>query len=126
AHAKPVAGRSRNDRGATGRWWLGRFGFGGRLADERQQVLVDLVLQGRAHAVRRALVDLEPGVLDDLRRQHRRRSDRHDLVVVAVQYQDRHFYLIKVLGRVRLGERLDAEVARRETRHHALQPEGVA
>jgi hypothetical protein len=32
---------------------------------ETEQLFVDLILQGRAHAVRRALVDLERGILDN-------------------------------------------------------------
>ena len=58
--------------------------------DEREQILVDLVLVRRAHAVRRALVDLQRRVLDDLGREQGRGADRHDLVVVAVQDQRRH------------------------------------
>src|SRR5262245_33565981 len=53
--------------------------------EEFQQVGVDLVLLGRAHAVRAARIDLELGVLDDLRGDRRRGLERHDLVVVAVQ-----------------------------------------
>ncbi len=79
--------------------------------DEREQVLVDLVLVRRAHAVRRALVDLQRRALDDLGREQRRGADRHDLIVVAVQDQRRHVELLQVLGEVGLGKRLDAEIA---------------
>ena len=39
--------------------------------DEREKILIDLVLFGRAHAVRRAFVDLQLGILYQFRRQHR-------------------------------------------------------
>src|SRR5712691_8075397 len=52
--------------------------------DEGEQILVDLVLMGRAQAVRCTLVDLEGGVLDQFRGQHGRGADRHDLVVVTM------------------------------------------
>ncbi len=91
--------------------------------EEREQILVDLVLEGRAHAVRRALVDLQRGALDDLGREQGRGADRHDLVVVAVQDQGRHVEFLEILGQVRLGKRLDAEVRGREAGHHPLEPE---
>ena len=80
--------------------------------DERQQILVDPILERRAHAVRRALVDLQRRALDHLGRQHGRGADRHDLVVVAVEDQRRDVELLEILGEVRLGKRLDAEVGR--------------
>jgi pimeloyl-ACP methyl ester carboxylesterase len=40
--------------------------------DERQQVLVDLVLFRRAHPVRGAFVYLQLGIFHEFRRQHRR------------------------------------------------------
>src|SRR5262249_52869244 len=58
--------------------------------EESQQVLVDLVLPRRAHAVRRSLVYLQRRVLDDLRRQQRRSADGHDLVVVAMEDERWH------------------------------------
>src|SRR5882757_3057053 len=53
--------------------------------DEREQLGVDEVGVGRAHAVRKALVDLERAALKQFRRQRRRIGNRHDLVVAAVQ-----------------------------------------
>ena len=94
--------------------------------EECQQVGVDLVLEGRAHAVRRARIDLQRGALDELGREQRRGADRHDLVVVAVQDQRRHVELLEVLGEVRLGERLDAVVDGLEAGQHPLQPERIA
>src|ERR1043166_9336820 len=61
---------------------------------EREQILVDLVLMRRAHTVRRAVVNFELGVFDQLRRQHRRRADWHDLVIVTVQDESRHVDLL--------------------------------
>src|SRR5262245_15545779 len=77
-----------------------------RLADELQQVRVDLILVGRADAVRRALVDLEGGSRDHLGRAHRRYSDGHDLVVIAVKDQRGHVELLEILCEIRFGERL--------------------
>ena len=62
------------------------------------------------HAAR--LDKLQLRVLDDLRRQHRRGDNRHDLVVVAVQDQCRHIELLQVLGQIGFGERLDADIGR--------------
>src|SRR4051794_14174279 len=53
--------------------------------DECEQVGVDLVLFGGGHAMRRARVDLQRRILDDLGRKLGRRSDRYDLVVITVQ-----------------------------------------
>jgi hypothetical protein len=71
---------------------LGRPNYAGERSllltlDEREQILIRLVFECRAHAVRRALVDLELCVLDDFGRQHGRRADRHDLVIVPVHDQ---------------------------------------
>src|SRR5690242_11441680 len=68
----------------------GMTGGAGLGFQEGQQVLVDLVLEGRAHAVRRARVDLQRRALDDLGREPGRGADGHDLVVVAVQDERRH------------------------------------
>ncbi len=38
------------------------------LIEEREKILVDLVLEGRAHAMRRTLVNLQLGTLDELGR----------------------------------------------------------
>jgi hypothetical protein len=52
--------------------------------DVFEQVCVDLILERRAHSVRRALIDLQRGILDDFGRKHRRGAYRHDLVVISV------------------------------------------
>ena len=57
--------------------------------DELEQVGVELVLVRERKAVRRARVDLEFGVGDDLRGQRGRVGERDDLVVVAVDDQRR-------------------------------------
>ena len=84
--------------------------------EEGQQILVDLVLERRAQAVRGALVDLQHRVLDELGLKQAGVGERHDLVVVALDDQRRDVDLLQVLGLIRLGERLDAEIRGRETR----------
>ena len=53
--------------------------------DESEQVLVDLVLEGRALAVGCAWINLQGGAFDEFDREPGRGVERHDLVVVAVQ-----------------------------------------
>src|SRR6267378_5453604 len=45
---------------------------------------------------------------NDLRRQHRRGTYGHDLVVIAVQNERWHVELLEIFGEIRLGKRLDA------------------
>ena len=80
--------------------------------EECEQVGVDLVLVGRAQAVRQARIDFQRGAFDDLGREHGRGADRHDLIVVAVHDERRHVELLEILGEVGLGEGLDAVEAR--------------
>ena len=87
-----------------------------------QQVGVDDVGVGGAHAVREARVDLERAVLEQLDRQLGGVGDRHDLVVVAVHDQRRHVDRLEVLGEVGLREGLDAVVVGLGAAHHALPP----
>src|ERR1700731_2179390 len=94
--------------------------------DEGEEVSVHLFLPRGAHAVRRALVDLQRRALHQLRRQHGRGADRYDLIVVAMQDQGRLVDLLEVLGLVGFRKRLDAEIAGGHAGHHALQPEGFA
>src|SRR5215813_1017233 len=83
--------------------------------DEREQILI--------HLVRRALVDLELFVLDDFGRQHGRRADRHDLVIVTMKDQRRHIEFLEIFSQICLGKRLDAKIRARKTTHHSLKPE---
>ena len=62
--------------------------------EEGEQVCVDHLRVSGAHAVRVPLVDLKCRVLNQLRRNQRRISDRHDLVVVAVHDQYRNFQVL--------------------------------
>ena len=78
--------------------------------DEREKVGVELLLVGDHEAMRRARIDLQLGVLDDLRGEQRRVGDRHDLVVVAVEDQGRNVEPLQILGQIGLRERLDAVV----------------
>src|SRR6266699_914906 len=91
--------------------------------DESQEILVDLILQRRAHAVRRALVNFERGILDQLGRKQSRVGDGHDLIVVSMKDQCRYVEPFQILGQIGFGKRLDAKVAGRESSHHPLEPE---
>src|ERR1700692_1950262 len=78
--------------------------------EKRQELSVDLVLECRAHAVRRAFVNLETCILDQLGGKHRGSADRNDLIVVAVYDQRRHVDLFEILGEVRFRKGFDAVV----------------
>ncbi len=89
---------------------------------ERQQVLVDLVLVGIGQAVRRARVDNQPGALDQLCRLAAGDIDRHDLVVVTVDHQRWHIELLQVRAEVGGRERSDRIVGVLVAALHALRP----
>jgi hypothetical protein len=55
------------------------------LLEEREQIRVDLVLVGRAHAVRQTWIDFQCGPLNNLGREKSRSPDWHDLVVVTME-----------------------------------------
>jgi hypothetical protein len=76
--------------------------------------------------VRAALVDLELRILDEFHRLQGGRLNRHYLIVVAMQNKRRHVESREVLGQIRLGEGLDAEIGGRHAGEHALQPKGLA
>ena len=63
---------------------------------EGQQVGVELLLVCAGEAVGRARIDLQGGVLDNLRGEEGRGADRHDLVVVAMEDQGRNVELLEV------------------------------
>ncbi len=73
----------------------------------------------------RARVDLEHGMWHQPRRRPSGRIDRHDLVVVAVDHQQRHVDGAQVPGEIGLGKRLDAVVGVLVAGQHALHPERV-
>src|SRR5271167_2410776 len=98
----------------------------GSLLDEREQVLVDLILVDRTHAMRSTFVDLQGRALDELGLEQGRVGVGYDLIVVALQDQSRDVKLLKVFSLIRFRKRLDAEVGGREARHLTLEPEGVA
>jgi len=50
----------------------------------------------------------------------------HDLVVVAMQDQNRHVDLLQILGQIRFENTLDAAVAGGHAGHHALKPGRLA
>ena len=65
---------------------------------EGQQVLVDLVLVGRAQAVRGTLVDLQGRALDEFGLELAGGGERHDLVVVTLKDECRHVDLLQIRG----------------------------
>src|SRR5271166_5628378 len=105
--------------------WCSQCAWSLRL-EEREQIGIDLVLESRAHPVGRARIDLQRRALDELRGEHGRGADRHDLVVVAMQDQSRYIKSLEVFREVCLGERLDAVNDAVEAGQHPLEPEGVS
>jgi hypothetical protein len=57
---------------------------------EREQVGVNRIGLGCGHAVRKALVDFQGAIPQQLRRQRSSIGIRHDLVVIAMQHEDWH------------------------------------
>src|SRR5215472_8874286 len=94
--------------------------------EKREEVRVDLVPVGRAHAVRRIVVDLELGVPDQPGGQHRRSPDRHDLIVFAVKDEGGDVEALQIRRVIGLREHFDALVDGLEASLHALQPERIA
>src|SRR6202023_3681081 len=66
--------------------------------DEREQISAHLVLVRRAQTMRGALIDLQNCAFDELGLELAGASERHDLVVVALNDQGRHVELLQVLG----------------------------
>src|SRR3989442_596852 len=92
---------------------------------EGEQVGVELLLVREGQAVGRPRIDLQGRALDDLGGEQGRVSDRHDLVVVAVDDQGRNIEPLEVFRLVRLGEGLDAVEGPFEADGHRPQPERV-
>src|ERR1019366_3804517 len=101
---------------------MARRGSSSLRLEEGEQVGVDLVRLGGAHAVREIWIDLQLGILDDLRGLQTCRADRDDLVIVAMQDEGWHVELLEVLRKIRLRESLDAVVVGLYTAQHSLQP----
>src|SRR6202041_2012405 len=76
--------------------------------------------------MRSALVYLELRLRDEFRLQRPCIGERHNLIIVTLNDQRRDVHALQVLRLIRLGERLDAKVGRRESRHHPLQPKSFA
>src|SRR4029078_8975121 len=91
-------------------------------SNEGQQLGIDAIGMGRAHAVRQLLVDLEGAALKQLRRQRCRVGYGHDLIIIAVHHERGYRDALQVLGKVGLREGLDAVVLRLGAAHHALAP----
>src|ERR1700733_16040397 len=112
--------------------WLVACDFGGlsfvlrsdllALFDECQQVFVDRVSFSGGHAVGKALVGDQCSVLQQLCREWSGIGIRHNLVVIAVHYQNRHSDLLQIFSEVSLGEGDNAVIMRFGAAHHALSP----
>src|ERR1700722_18418040 len=76
----------------------------------------------RKHAVRVSRIDFQGRVLNQLRLQQDGVLERHDLIVIALDYQGRHADCLQIVGLISFRERLDAEVVRDRGTHHALSP----
>src|SRR5438270_10870060 len=72
--------------------------------------------------MRKSGVYLERRVLHNLRGDQSRRTDGHDLVIVAVKDDGWHIELLEVFSEIRLRKSLDAVVMGFCASHHALQP----
>jgi hypothetical protein len=70
--------------------------------EERKQILVDLVLEGRAHSVLRTRIDLQRSAFDDFGREQSRGADRYDLVVVSMNYESGDIESLEIFREVRL------------------------
>src|SRR5438132_12916882 len=96
------------------------------LPQESKQVGINPVCVGRGHSVRKARVNLQRCILEDLRRHQTRSTDRNNLIVVSMHDQHRNVDLLQVLREVGLRKGLDAVVMRLYTSEHSLQPPTLA
>jgi len=95
----------------------------GRLClDECQQIRIHFVFPRRAQPMWRPGIHLEDCPRYQFRRKEGRVGYRHDLVVIPMDDQCRHIEPFQVFSQVGLGESLDAEIRRRETGQHPLEP----
>src|SRR5713226_10467972 len=94
--------------------------------EEREQIRIDLVLVGRAHAVRQPRIDFQRGSLNQLGGEKGRGADRHDLVIVAMEEERWYIKLSEIFGEVRLGEGFDAVEDGFVSSQHPLEPKRVA
>src|SRR5262249_42581849 len=90
--------------------------------DELQKVLVDSVLKGGAHTMGSAFIDLKCRSLNQFGGQKGRVANCHDLVIVPVKNQGWHIECLEIFGLISFRECLNAEVTRRESCHHRLEP----
>src|SRR5262245_10416168 len=97
-----------------------------RRLDEREQVGVDSLRMGGAHAVRQTGIDHERRIAHEPGRQQSGRFDRHDLIVAAVHDESGHVELLQVVREVRLEERLKAIDHCRNAGLHGLADERIA
>src|ERR1700722_18225985 len=72
--------------------------------------------------MRETRIHLKRRILHKLCRLQGRGAYRHDLIVIAMKNESWHVELFEIFGEVRLGEGLDAVVARLHPAHHSLEP----
>src|ERR1700729_2186952 len=87
---------------------------------EFEKIGIDLVCMRGRHPVRKALVDLQRAILQELGGKRAGVGKRHDLVVLAVHHQHRNGNLLKVFGEVGLRQGLDAVILGLGPPHHSL------
>lgn len=72
--------------------------------------------------MRRSRYLLQSSFLEKLDRLPRADIDRHNLIIITVEYKDRNIDALQVLSEVRLGEGVDAIISVFEASGHALLP----
>src|SRR3546814_3970200 len=75
-----------------------------------------------AYAVRQILVSPERTVLQELDCQRCGIGVRHNLIILAVNDQHRHFDGLQVLGKVGFRKSLDTPITSLDAPHHPLPP----
>jgi hypothetical protein len=80
---------------------------------------------GVCQSVRCAWIDFQSCILHQLCGGDRSSTNRHDLVIIAMQNQGWHIELFEVFSEVRFGECLDAVEGVLVSRLHSLEPEPI-
>src|SRR3546814_2909766 len=75
-----------------------------------------------AYAVRQILVSPERTVLQELDCQRCGIGVRHNMIILAVNDQHRHFDGIQVLGKVGFRKRLEPYITSLDAHHHHMPP----
>src|ERR1700722_1368918 len=93
--------------------------------EEGKNVGIDLVLPGDGQTVRRARIHFQGRVLNDLRRCESGGTNRHNLIIVAVDDEGGTVKPPQVPGEVRLGEGFDAIEGALDRCLHRHEPEPI-